>query len=268
LGLVFVLLGCGGKEEVVSGLERTELVNVLSTLESAAIPYEKRSTGTGRAESYSVWVDSHDFMPALNTLKNNGLLAESSSEFEQLTKQQGFVPQTRRIEQLREDRILSLDLERLIRNLSGVLEVRVAVRTIVPADGSTSPARNATIVIRYSSKSGVQPFSNEELTRLATTVVPGLQEDRITVSISRVSAGEENKPKSVKIVPDVSSSFQAKLWLVVVAALVLVLMIGLMFGFMLRDKLIAWKIIPRDSSNPLLKTEVNATLSRLPRIKP
>lgn len=269
LSLALFLAGCGSKEEVVSGLERTQLVNVLSTLNAAAIPCEKRTNGAGKNESYSVWVDSRDFLTALSTLKNNGLLPEASSEFDQLTKRDGFVPQDRRIEQLREDRLLALDVERLIRNLSGVVEVRATVRSAQsPGENESPPQRSATIVIRFSSKSGVQPFANEELFKIASSIVPGLQPDAITISAARVPPSEESKQKTITVVSDSAASFQSKLWLIAAAALVLVLMIGLMFGFMLREKLIAWKVIPGETPNPMLKTGVNATLSRLPRVKP
>ena len=269
LWLVSILFvaSCAKKEEIVSGLGREELVNVLSILESSAIPYERRSTAVGRADSFSVWVDSNDFLPALTLLKGNGLLTDSSSDFEQLSKQQGFVPQARSIEQLKEDRLLSLDLERLVRNLSGVLEVRAVVRNVSDSDDSKSASRTATLVIRYTSKSGVQPYSNEELSKLAAAVVPGLKPDSITISSNRIAVSDENKPRPVRVVSDISSSVQAKLWLVVIAALVLVLMIGLMFGFMLREKLIAWKVIGGDSNKMTNKTGVHATLSRLPTIK-
>jgi len=182
-------LACAGSEELLGGLDVQQAVEIVVALKNSGVAAEMERVASGRDEKYSISVSHSDRMSALRVLDEYHLPRRKEDSFESLTTGDAFVPNLREISQLRFDRALSVEVERALSALDGVVEVRAVIRSQLVLDSGKPSPPTASVVIRYSSKSGSQPFSTDDVKNTVAKSVPGLNPDAITLSTSRVFLG-------------------------------------------------------------------------------
>ena len=191
IAVMFLFLSaCSGGEELVSSLDVQQAIEIVVALKKAGIQAEMEKSAA-RGSDYTVTVSGSDRSNALRLLNEYHLPRKESASFEKLTSSDGFVPNLREISQLRFDRALGVEIERALSGLDGIVEVRAIVRsnlvkdTAIEANGD-QPASTATVMIRYESKSGVQPFSVDDVKETIARAVPGLPVANVNVTATRV----------------------------------------------------------------------------------
>lgn len=180
------LLACAGSEELLSGLEVQQAVEIVVALKNSGVTAEMERVSTGREEKYSVTVSRSDRMSAMRVLDEYHLPRKSDETFESLTTGDAFVPNLREIAQLRFDRALSVEVERALAAFDGVVEARAVIRSQLLLDSGKSSSPSASVVIRYTSKSGTQPFSSDEIKNTVAKSVPGLTPEGVNLNTTRV----------------------------------------------------------------------------------
>lgn len=196
--VALLLLGGCRQEELLRNLEQREAVEILALLsragvEGALIPAADEKDG------FQVKVAEADFKKALELLYTYGLPRKQSESFEELTRQHNFVPETPQIAQLRLDRALGLELERLLSALNGVLEARVLLRQVLTEQvlGRITYPVQVSAVIRYEGSKKVLPRLSDEVKRLILANVPGLTPAQIELVMAPIEdlevGGGQNK---------------------------------------------------------------------------
>ncbi len=189
--VLLLFSACAGGEELLSGLEVQQAVEVVVALKKAGIAAEMEKTSAGREPRYSVTIANSDRSNAVRVLDEYHLPRKEQESFASLTSGDGFIPNLREMSQLRFDRALGVEIENALQALEGIIEVRAIVRSnlvkdIAGAANAEQPAASATVMIRYESKSGVQPFSVDEIKETIARAVPGLPQANVNVSATRV----------------------------------------------------------------------------------
>jgi type III secretion system YscJ/HrcJ family lipoprotein len=187
-GLILCLSACSNREELASDLTSKQSVEILVALDRAAIKATREKESGGRGERYSISVEPSQFAAALELILELGLPSEPDKSFEELTRQRGFAPNSPALSRLRLDYALAAELERMLRELPGVIEARVLVRSPSSelfGDSKTKPS--ASVLIRYTASSNNLPFDEGQVRQLVKQSVPGLDESEIKISSSKVS---------------------------------------------------------------------------------
>jgi len=179
----FVISACGGSEELAGGLSGRQSVEMMVVLRGSGIQAERVSSGSGVNTRYQIRVSKGDLNRAFSLLQEYRMPKDEEVSFEQLTGSDNLIPDVKAISQLRLDRALALEIERSVELLPNVVDVRAIVRSnlVIPAEGP-----RASVVIRYTARSGAQPFSEDEVRQRILDAVPGIAPNRISVTSSRV----------------------------------------------------------------------------------
>jgi len=215
------LSACSAGEELVSQLSIQQAIEIVVVLKKAGIQAEMEKSASGRQTQYGVFVAGSDRSNALRVLNEYHLPRKEKESFETLTSSDGFVPNLRELSQLRLDRALGVEIENALAGLDGVVEVRALVRSnlvkdTLPESNGEQPASSATVMIRYESKSGVQPFSVDEVKETIARAVPGLPLANVNVTATRVfvsnadggsAAGMDGKGNIIPLAPVKPFSF-------------------------------------------------------------
>lgn len=186
-GLFLCLGACSNREELASSLTSKQSVEILVALERASITAKREKISGGRGDRYSVTVEPGQFTAALELLHELGLPSEPDESFEELTRQRGFAPNSPALSRLRLDYALAAELERMLRLLPGVIEARVLVRS-PSADlfGDAVSKPSASVLIRYAASQNNLPFDEAKVRELVKQSVPGLDDEEIKISSSKV----------------------------------------------------------------------------------
>ena len=192
--LLFFLAGLGAcsQQELVTGVDAKQSVEILVVLNKAGISAVRERTQEGANEKYLVRVTEDDFMKALQVLHDYGLPRNNSETIEALIKPQAFAPQTPAMLALRRDMALSAQVENLLLALPGVVDVRVVVRSDQKSLGlsaNDATIAKATVVIRYISDAEQPKFSTDEIKQILVQAVSGLEKDNVGVTLTRVLPG-------------------------------------------------------------------------------
>ena len=179
----FVISACGGSEELAGGLSGRQSVEMMVVLRGSGIQAERVSSGSGVNTRYQIRVSKGDLNRAFSLLQEYRMPKDEEVSFKQLTGSDNLIPDVKAISQLRLDRALALEIERSVELLPNVVDVRAIVRSnlVIPAEGP-----RASVVIRYTARSGAQPFSEDEVRQRILDAVPGIAPNRISVTSSRV----------------------------------------------------------------------------------
>lgn len=176
-------------QALVRGLGQSESLEILVALNRAGIAAEHIPESAQGTTKYSVVVAARDYVRAAEVLHEYGLPRDSTPSLEILTKQTGFIPSTQDMAAMRLSLAQSAQVEHLLRALPGVLDVRVAIRSInkkTLVDFGESTDVGASVVIRYASQSDKLPFLVEDVKRIVTNSVVGLRSENVLLSLSRV----------------------------------------------------------------------------------
>lgn len=217
--LLLTCTACSSGDELAANLSAERSVAMMSALGTAGIPAERSKQTGGRNEQYRITVAKSDLSRAFQLINEYGLAHEGSEEtLESVTSGSDFIPNMREVSMMRLDRGLSLEVERLLSALPGVVDVRAVIRAnLIPNDSRDLPAntgkqdRSASIIVRYVSPSGNQPFSTDEVKRIVAESVPGLSAEQVLVTPTRVilsSAGYSGDSSSIQGVDGKGNSVQ------------------------------------------------------------
>lgn len=173
------------REELIDNLSQRDSIEVLSVLNQAGVRAEREKRSRGSSSLYTIYVSAGDKQQATELLHRFGFPREDAESVEELTRQHGFVPNPAQLNDVRLDRALAAELERLIGAVNGVVDARAIVRSnLFSAEKGDSP--KASVVVRYISSAGKQPFTNSQVQEMVANSVPGLKPQDVVVSVSRV----------------------------------------------------------------------------------
>ncbi|MFN8391710.1 MAG: hypothetical protein U0136_15585 [Bdellovibrionota bacterium] len=193
--VVLSLVSCSSREELAFSFDANDAIEAMTLLQNAGISADARKEGSGREERYRISVSRTDKDAVVRLLHDYQLPRKREDDFNSLTTSDGFVPNLREISQLRMDRALAVEIEGQLRGLEGVKEVHAIIRShLIPEDQNGSvvgePGKkvspSASIVLRFTSRSGNQPFTTDEVKRTVAKAVPGLATEDVSVSATRI----------------------------------------------------------------------------------
>ncbi len=196
LALLLFLCGCD-QRVLVTDLSQSQATEIIVALHQSGIDAERVEERVGRKKSYQIAVAKGNFGTALEILQNFGLLPKKSEKVEELTRQQGFLPNSPELSQVRLSYALSAQIEELLAALPGVVDVHAVVR-LAPdqslfSESAPEHYSAASVVIRYVTKEGEIPFSVDKVKSLVSHSVSGLRVDDVHVETSAIPVGELKK---------------------------------------------------------------------------
>ncbi len=185
--LLIVTSGCS-QRELVNKLDQRQSTEVLVVLSRAGVPASRTEVGGGKSSTYSITVDPEYFSRGLEVIHEYGLPRSADQEIERTLEQNGFVPNPKEITDLRLDRALGLQVERSLRSLPGVVDAWVNIRTRSGREAILASPR-AWIHLRYSSASGNEPFSVDEVKKVVISAVPEMRAEDVELKTSALPPG-------------------------------------------------------------------------------
>ena len=186
---LLIATACDDKE-LMSSLSERDAMEIAVLLHRKGILVDKTEVARGRRKQISLRVSETDYANALAVLHEFGFPREKSISLENVLEQKGMVPLSQEISEFSLDHALSLDLERLLSDFTGVIEAKAIVRSNLVGDdelGILNRKPTAAIVVRYELKNNALPFSVEELKQTATKTVAGLELKDVKVVLSPIS---------------------------------------------------------------------------------
>lgn len=196
-----LIIACAAKEEVASNLSIGQAIEVLLSLSHSGVSAQRLKTGTGKNEKFSIVVPADDYLKAIEILHEFNLPRKDTETLESLTAQEGFTPNIKQISELKLDRALAVEAERLILALNGIVDARVVIRSnLVSSEnflGATSPERDAnrpkaTIVLKFNTSNENLPVEIEQkIKNIISQIVPTISADDILLTALRVNLDGE-----------------------------------------------------------------------------
>ena len=181
----FFLLAACGKTDVLQGLNQREALEVVVILARAGISGEVTKLGQGKRESFGVTVNQSQAENARELLYEYNLPNNQSPPIELLKDDNGMLPNPLEVTAHRLDLVQAAELERLLEGLTGVIDARVSVRS--HRNHRSSDPKTASLLLRYTSKSGRVPFSDEKIFKIVKGAIPSLSTENIVLEKSRVA---------------------------------------------------------------------------------
>lgn len=176
--LAFLLFGCEAPKVVenISQSQAIEIVALLSANGISATAYKDK----GASGSYTITVRKGQYHQSIGLLQANDLPSEREMTFKDLVEERGFLPNSRKIEGLRYDHAVALELEELLENTAGVAAAKVVVRT---SSEKLDSKPGASIVLQV--KEEIQ-VSREQIEALVKTVLPGINSEDIVIVMGNI----------------------------------------------------------------------------------
>lgn len=177
--LSMLCAGCQG-DQVGGGLDQNKANHMVAVLTSNGIGAAARKESAGRG-TYGVWVDPGSRGEAAVLIDEKGLLEKGEASFDELVSNQGILPGSREMEQLKLDRAQAIEMERLLENLPGVVSARVVLRSRFLREGEKA---SIAVVVE---EQNPEPGRAEQIRSIISGAVPGVEAGQVLVS---VHAGE------------------------------------------------------------------------------
>ena len=181
---------CDQTREILTGLNSRQSIETLIALRKSNVAAERNKISSGREERYSIDVPARDYVRALEVVQEYGLPSPEKEDIDVLTRPQSFAPLSQELSELRLDYALGLRVEQLMQALPGVVDAHVFVRAHLgsAARGAKGSAEKptASVVLRYKSQAGNQPFGIDEVKQIVARAVPGLAAEDVLVNTSLV----------------------------------------------------------------------------------
>ena len=238
--LLLLLVCACNKAEVASNLSQHDAHKIVSELSEQGI---NASFSKDRTQGFSIYVSESDRLLAISTISNNQLIAGQSSEFNELTKAKGFIPNSRELDNLRLDRALAIEIEEALISNPLIDEVNVIVRSNYKKDSTAVSA-----IINTNSRDS---FNITEIEDIIISSVPGINRNEIQLvlhdsTISKTNgeivgvSQNDGSPVAVPLVPflmwKVPAGVEKELGLGVILFLMVFLAFGLAIGYLLTKK--------------------------------
>lgn len=160
--------------------QATEIVAVLS----AHGIYAEVSRGVGGRALYTVSVKNGYYTQAVSLLHEKGLPRDPEPSFSDLIESKGFLPNSRELDQVRLDRALALEIEKIIGNLPAVKSVSAIARVNYSDDAG--PAVSLAIAARADAE-----IDQARLVDLVVKAVPGLTPEQVGISVQKELPAQE-----------------------------------------------------------------------------
>lgn len=184
--LLVTLSGCR-TVEVARDLDQFQANKVIARLNSLGISAQSE-VSKGSKGRYTLLVNQSDRLAAISLIDKLGLISKPDTEFDELTKSQGFLPSSRAVENLRLDRALAAELEEILNSLPQTVNSNVIVRlNYLPAE--TLPSVSVVLEVKAVAES-------EEIRQLIMNSVPGVATENIIVTIKEA----EDSDNSFKLI--------------------------------------------------------------------
>jgi type III secretion protein J len=184
VGVVVAVLGCS--VPVAKALDEQEANQAVAALQRGGVAANKESDRQNDKQ-WNVTVSQADVTYAVTLLAAEGTPAVKSTGLLESLGTSALIPSPR-AEQVRLLAGTAGEIERSLRELSGVLSARVHLAA--PAiellhDAAEQPQTTASVLVRY--REGLTPISIAEVQRLVAGAVSGLTPDHVSVVLKPVS---------------------------------------------------------------------------------
>lgn len=181
LFLLLNLTSC--KSEVVArGIDQKQANEIVSIFSKSKIS-AKVSRDSNSKKLLMISVDKSDYEEAASILTQKGLPREKGTSFSEVISHHGILPDSKRMEDLRLDKALALELEENLSKLNGLSSVSVIVRKESLKD-KTKPLVSILLI----KKTGTTDLDYEGIVKIVQTLVPGIQVENINIA-------EESEPE-------------------------------------------------------------------------
>ncbi|WP_326507444.1 type III secretion system inner membrane ring lipoprotein SctJ [Noviherbaspirillum album] len=219
--LTMLLAGCGGKIELIAGLQEMEANEVLAALADEGITTDKVP---GKEGTVSLNVAQDQAARAINVLRERGLPRERFAGMGDVFKKEGLISSPLE-EQARYLYALSQELSNTLRQVDGVLTARVHL--VLPERGTLeenmSPS-SAAVFLKHQTGYNLDTLQ-PQIRKLVTNSIPGLTPEKVTiVLVSAQTAQKRAQDRTVSVLGfEVAQASASRLTGTVLALLAVVL---------------------------------------------
>lgn len=254
--ICFLLFSACQNVKVAENVSQYEAHKIVAELNSQGISSVYEVSSGGR-EQYNVLVRNADRLPAIALINNAGLLPKPDSNFSELTKSGGFLPNSRAVENLRLDRALAVELEDALLAHPEITQAKVVVRVNNLPEGE-----DPSVSVVLSSKT--QKLPEQKIRELLINSVPGVKKENISVlfegkkfsgSTFQTTGLLNNSGEllTVSLVPflfwKVPAGADYELSIAALVILIFTLLLGFVIGYLLRRKKIDTSLLSLPASN-------------------
>lgn len=181
-GIVCLIIVSGCNEQtLLYDLSQPQVQEVVAALHRNGISATVARAEGGGAEKFSVVVPGSRFAAAHALLQAEGLPRPRELTLAELVEPGGLLPQPKRLEALRYDRALALELKDLLKALPMVVSAEAIVRS--GSDEKNQQQAGASVVLKVIAE---DPTLRSRVTEIVKRVVPQLQPDQIGLEIAEV----------------------------------------------------------------------------------
>jgi type III secretory pathway lipoprotein EscJ len=167
-GLLICILSACSERLLLSGLDESQRLEVVSALERGGIHAADRQEGG----KYSIYVEDDKLVPAAELLRNSGL-PRRQAEIEALTAGSGFVPPPPEVLAYRFRLARSTQVERMLMAQPRIADARMSF------NGET-----ALVMLTYSG-AGAAPLAAQDVAAVVRSVMPDIGAQRVEVKFVR-----------------------------------------------------------------------------------
>lgn len=184
---VLFFVACDSGKELVQNLDSQQSVEVVVVLNRAGIFAERVQANTSRNATYSVFVQKTDYARALEILLEYELPREKSKELQDLLSSTNLMSSD--LSSIKVNRALSIEIERMLSDLPGVVAVKALVNSPSQAKSlfEQKPQPTASVLIKYfSDQPSKIPFEKEAILEIISKSISGIQSTGISVNLVKV----------------------------------------------------------------------------------
>jgi type III secretory pathway lipoprotein EscJ len=187
---LFIVSGCN-EQTLLYDLSQPQVQEVVAALHRNNISVTV-DRAEGSAEKFSILVSGSRFTAAHALLQAEGLPRPRELTLAELVEPAGLLPQPKRLEALRYDRALALELKELLKALPMVVSAEVVVRS--GTDERDRHQAGASVVLQVVAEDATL---RSRVIEIVKRVVPQLQADQVGLEITEV--GMRTSPESQQI---------------------------------------------------------------------
>ena len=180
LSLIFVLSSC--KEEIVArNLDQKQANEIVSVFSKFKIS-SKVTKDTNSKKLLMVKVDRDDYEDAASILTLKGLPKEKGSSFSEVISHHGILPDSKRMEDLRLDKALALEIEESISKMIEFSSVSVVVRKEY-----LDKLHNPLVAVLLVKNTNDSVINYDTIYDIIQTAIPGIERNNIKVVVEEKS---------------------------------------------------------------------------------
>jgi type III secretion protein J len=242
-GLLLSGLAVGCTVPVAASLEESDANRVVSALERNGVAADKRPDPDGEGR-FSVEVGRGDASFAISVMTREELPPRRSPGLLDAVGKGSLVP-GRGDEQAKLTAGIAGELQRTLMGLDGVIDARVHLalpRRDPLQESSSEPVPTAAVLLKY--RSATPPLSSDEISRLVSGAVPGLDPTHVTVVSKAVETAVSRKGTELVLLGPLTttrSSLPYLRWMIGSVAVLNACMVALLIALWLRMRRVTAK---------------------------